>query len=116
MPDPSLVAPDAYALDFAQVSRPGNHDIQLDLFLDYRNNVARYPEFQAYFRTHRPSLLAVWGQHDPFFLPQGAEAFKRDLPDAEVHFYDTGHFALESHGFEIGLRIRHFLDRVVARE
>jgi len=116
VPDPSLVAPDTYALDFAQVSRRGNHDIQLDLFLDYRNNVAKYPEFQAYFRTHRPPLLAVWGEHDPFFLPQGAEAFKRDLPDAEVHFYDTGHFALESHGQEIGERIHHFLDRVVMHE
>lgn len=116
VPDPSLVAPNTYALDFAQVSRPGNHDIQLDLFLDYRNNVARYPQFQAYFRTHRPPLLAVWGQHDPFFLPQGAEAFKRDLPDAEVHFYDTGHFALESHGPEIGARIRRFLDRVLTRK
>ncbi len=116
VPDPSLVAPDTYALDFAQVSRPGNQDIQLDLFLDYRNNVARYPEFQAYFRSHQPPMLAVWGQHDPFFLPQGAEAFKRDLSDAEVHFYDTGHFALESHGLEIGLQIRYFLDRVVALE
>jgi len=116
VPDPSLVAPDTYALDFAKVSRPGNQDIQLDLFLDYRNNVARYPEFQAYFRSHQPPMLAVWGQHDPFFLPQGAEAFKRDLPDAEVHFYDTGHFALESHGLEIGLQIRYFLDRVVALE
>jgi pimeloyl-ACP methyl ester carboxylesterase len=116
VPDPSLVAPETYALDFSQVSRPGNADIQLDLFLDYRNNVAKYPSFQAYFRQYQPPLLAVWGKNDPFFLPQGAEAFKRDLPRAEVHFYDTGHFALESHGAEIGGRIRAFLDRVVPRK
>ena len=112
--DLSRVAPDTYLLDAALTSRPGNVEIQLDLFLDYANNVARYPEFQAYFREHRPPLLAVWGKNDPFFLNAGAEAFKRDLPRAEVHFFDTGHFALETHVAEIGPVILEFLDRNVA--
>ena len=93
----TLVAPEAYELDSALLARPGNDEIQLDLFLDYASNVALYPKFQEYFRTKRPPLLAVWGKNDPFFLPPGAEAFKRDNPNAEVHFYDTGHFALETH-------------------
>lgn len=114
--DTSLVAPETYALDFSQVSRPGNGDIQLDLFLDYANNVAKYPSFHEYFRKYQPPLLAVWGKHDPFFLPPGAEAFRRDLPKAEVKFYDTGHFALETHGAEIGADIHRFLDRVVPRD
>ena len=112
--DLSRVAPDTYLLDAALTARPGNVEIQLDLFLDYATNVARYPEFQAYFREHRPPLLAVWGKNDPFFLNAGAEAFKRDLPDAEVHFFDTGHFALETHLAEIGPVIREFLYRHVA--
>src|SRR5262249_38842543 len=103
--DASLVAPEAYALDSALLARPGNDEIQLDLFLDYASNVALYPKFQEYFRKHRPPLLAVWGRNDPFFLPPGAEAFKRDNPNAEVHFYDTGHFALETHAREIGAEI-----------
>jgi pimeloyl-ACP methyl ester carboxylesterase len=109
--DESLVAPESWTLDSALLARPGNDEIQLDLFLDYASNVALYPTFQAYFRTRRPPLLAVWGSHDPFFLPPGAEAFRRDNPDAVVHFYDTGHFALETHHKEIAAAILDFLDR-----
>ena len=109
--DETLVAPEAYQLDSALLARPGNDEIQLDLFLDYASNVALYPKFQEYFRTKRPPLLAVWGKNDPFFLPPGAEAFKRDNPNAEVHFYDTGHFALETHHREIADAIREFLNR-----
>jgi pimeloyl-ACP methyl ester carboxylesterase len=107
----TLVAPEAYALDSALLARPGNDEIQLDLFLDYSSNVALYPKFQEYFRIQKPPLLAVWGKNDPFFLPPGAEAFKQDNPDAEVHFYDTGHFALETHHEEIAAAIRDFLHR-----
>ena len=109
----SLVAPESYTLDSALLERPGNDEIQLDLFLDYASSVALYPQFQAYFREHKPPLLAVWGKHDPFFLPAGADAFKRDTPEAEVHFYDTGHFALETHVYEIAAAIRDFLGRHV---
>ena len=112
--DQTFVAPESYTLDSALLARPGNDEIQLDLFLDYASNVALYPKFQAYLRTHRPPLLAVWGKNDPFFLPPGAEAFKRDVPDAEVHFYDTGHFALETHGSEIAVKMREFLRRRMA--
>lgn len=113
--DESLVAPEGYTLDSALLARGGNDEIQLDLFRDYASNVALYPAFQAYMRQHRPPLLAVWGKTDPFFLPAGAEAFKRDLPAAEVHFYDTGHFALETHAAEIGAVICDFLGRSVAQ-
>lgn len=109
--DTTLVAPEAWALDSALLARPGNDEIQLDLFLDYASNVALYPKFQEYFRSKRPPMLAVWGKSDPFFLPPGAEAFRRDLPAAEVHFYDTGHFALETHHQEIARTIQDFLDR-----
>jgi pimeloyl-ACP methyl ester carboxylesterase len=109
--DATKVAPESYELDSALLARPGNDEIQLDLFLDYASNVALYPKFQEYFRTDRPPVLAVWGKNDPFFLPQGAEAFRRDNPGAEVHFYDTGHFALETHGPEIASTIREFLKR-----
>jgi pimeloyl-ACP methyl ester carboxylesterase len=109
----SLVAPESYTLDSALLERPGNDEIQLDLFLDYASNVALYPKFQQFFRTKRPPLLAVWGKSDPFFLPAGADAFKRDNPEAEVHFYDTGHFALETHVYEIAAAIRDFLGRHV---
>lgn len=109
--DLSRLSPDGYTLDIAYMSRPGADEIQLDLVLDYRSNVARYPEFQAYFREHQPPLLAVWGKHDPFFIPPGAEAYKRDLPEAEVHLLDTGHFALETHANEIAGYIRDFLGR-----
>ena len=109
----SLVAPEAWELDSALLARPGNDEIQLDLFLDYASNVALYPRFQEYFRNQRPPLLAVWGRNDPFFLPPGAEAFRRDNPLAEVHFFDTGHFALETHYAEIAAAVRDFLSRKV---
>jgi pimeloyl-ACP methyl ester carboxylesterase len=109
--DESLVAPESYTLDSALLARDGNDEIQLDLFLDYASNVALYPKFQEYFRNKKPPLLAVWGKNDPFFLPPGAEAFKRDNPNAEVHFYDTGHFALETHHREIAGAIQDFLGR-----
>jgi pimeloyl-ACP methyl ester carboxylesterase len=107
--DTSALSPDGYSLDDYYLSRPGAHDIQLDLFRDYRNNVALYPAFQQYFRTHRPPFLALWGKNDPFFLPAGAEAFRRDIPDADVRFLDTGHFALETHAAEIAAAISSFL-------
>jgi pimeloyl-ACP methyl ester carboxylesterase len=109
VPDATAVSPDGYSLDNFYLSRPGIADVQLDLFGDYKSNVAMYPEFQAYFRAHRPPLLAAWGKNDPFFLPPGAEAFKRDIPDATVRFFDTGHFALETHAGEIAATIREFL-------
>lgn len=112
--DESQVAPESYTLDSALLARPGNDEIQLDLFLDYASNVAMYPKFQEYFRTKRTPLLAVWGKNDPFFLPPGAEAFKRDNPHAEIRFYDTGHFALETHHREIAGAIRDFLGRQLA--
>jgi pimeloyl-ACP methyl ester carboxylesterase len=108
VPEESLVAPESYTLDSALLARPGNDEIQLDLFLDYASNVALYPKFQEYFRTRRPPLLAVWGRNDPFFLPPGAEAFKRDIPGAVVRFFETGHFALETHVGEIAAAIRDF--------
>ncbi|HEX3935566.1 MAG TPA: alpha/beta hydrolase [Puia sp.] len=108
--DPSLVGPESYTLDQFFLDRPGDVENQLDLFKDYATNVALYPTFQAYFRKHQPALLAVWGDKDPFFLPPGAEAFKRDLPKATVKFYDTGHFALETHVSEIGADILKFLE------
>jgi pimeloyl-ACP methyl ester carboxylesterase len=110
--DASLVAPESYTLDSALLARPGNDEIQLDLFLDYASNVALYPAFQSYLRTHRPPLLAVWGKNDPFFLPAGAEAFRRDVPDAQIRFFDSGHFALETHGAEIAAAIGEFLARL----
>jgi pimeloyl-ACP methyl ester carboxylesterase len=109
--DITLVAPEAYELDSALLARPGNDEIQLDLFLDYASNVALYPKFQEYFRSKRPPMLAVWGKNDPFFVPAGAEAFKRDIANAEVRFLDTGHFALETHSQEIASTIRDFLGR-----
>jgi pimeloyl-ACP methyl ester carboxylesterase len=109
VPDPSKVSPDGYSLDNFYLARPGADEVQLDLFADYKTNVALYPTFQEYFRTHKPRLLAVWGKHDPFFLPAGAEAFKKDIPDATVRFFDTGHFALETHAAEIAAAIRGFI-------
>jgi pimeloyl-ACP methyl ester carboxylesterase len=109
--DPSLVSPDGRSLDDHYLARPGAHEVQLDLLLDYASNVALYPKFQEYFRSKRVPLLAVWGKNDPFFLPAGAEAFKRDNPSAEVHLYDTGHFALETHVQQIAAAIRDFLSR-----
>jgi pimeloyl-ACP methyl ester carboxylesterase len=109
--DPSLVSPDGRSLDDHYLARPGAHEVQLDLLLDYASNVALYPAFHAYFRNRQPPFLAVWGKNDPFFLPAGAEAFKRDIPGAEVRFFVTGHFALETHNTEIAAAIRDFLDR-----
>ena len=106
--DPSLVSPDGSSLDDHYLARLGAHEAQLDLLLDYASNVALYPDFHAYFRKHKPPLLAVWGKNDPFFLPAGAEAFKRDIPGALVRFFDTGHFALETHAAEIAAAIRDF--------
>jgi pimeloyl-ACP methyl ester carboxylesterase len=109
--DTSMVSPDGYSLDNFYLARPGAHEAQLDLFLDYASNVALYPQFQAYFRNRQPPLLAVWGRNDPFFLPAGAEAYKRDIPSADVRFFDTGHFALETHCAEIAAAIRDFVGR-----
>jgi pimeloyl-ACP methyl ester carboxylesterase len=106
------VAPEAIFLDQALLDRPQSAEIQLDLIGDYKSNVALYPKFQEFFRTHRPPTLAVWGKNDPFFLPAGAEAFGRDNPSAKVVFYDTGHFALETHAAEIGAEIRAFLGSI----
>ena len=109
VPDTTKVSPDGYSLDNFYLSRSGADEVQLDLFGDYKSNIELYPAFQAYFRTHQPPLLAVWGKNDPFFLPPGAEAFKRDIPNATARFFDTGHFALETHAREIALAIRDFL-------
>jgi pimeloyl-ACP methyl ester carboxylesterase len=109
VPDPTKVSPDGYTLDDYYLSREGMSSVQLDLFGDYKSNVALYPAFQEYFRTHKPRFLAAWGRNDPFFLPAGAEAFRRDIPDARVTFFDTGHFALETHAAEIAAEIRSFL-------
>jgi pimeloyl-ACP methyl ester carboxylesterase len=109
--DPTAVSPDGYSLDNFYLARPGADEIQLDLFGDYKSNVALYPTFQRYFRDHKPLFLAVWGRNDPFFLPAGAEAFKRDIPGALVRFFDTGHFALETHAGDIAMAIRDFLPR-----
>lgn len=109
VPDETKVSPDGYTLDDYYLTRPGAASVQLDLFGDYKSNVALYPKFQEYFRTHKPRFLAVWGRNDPFFLPPGAEAFKRDIPEARVTFFETGHFALETHAREIAEEIRAFL-------
>ncbi|CAI8771080.1 alpha/beta fold hydrolase [Chryseobacterium sp. IT-36CA2] len=107
--DPSLIAPEAYTLDQKFLDRPGNVEIQLDLMRDYRTNVALYPKFHEYFRKYQPKLLLVWGNKDPYFLPAGAEAYKKDIPDAQLKFYDTGHFALETNAEEIGAEIFEFM-------
>ena len=108
--NPDIVAPESYTLDMALLERPGNKDIQLDLFLNYASNVALYPAFQEYFRRAKPPLLAIWGKNDPFFIPAGAEAFRRDIPSAQVKMLDTGHFALETHVVEIAAAMKEFLD------
>ena len=107
--NPNSIAPESYTLDAVLLERPGNKEIQLDLFLDYASNVGLYPKFQEYFRTAKPPLLAIWGKNDPFFIPAGAEAYRKDLPDAEVRFLDTGHFALETHAAEIAAAMKEFL-------
>jgi pimeloyl-ACP methyl ester carboxylesterase len=111
IPDPTLIKPEGYTLDAALLARPGNVDIQLDLFLDYANNVKLYPKFQEYFRSAQPPLLAVWGKFDPYFIPPGAEAFLRDNPNATVQFLETGHFALETHLEEVASAMREFLQK-----
>jgi len=111
VPDEAAVSPDGMSLDNFYLARPDADEAQLDLFGDYKSNVALYPAFQDYFRKHQPPFLAVWGKHDPFFLPAGADAFKRDIPRADVRFFDTGHFALETHAEEIAAAIREFLTR-----
>jgi pimeloyl-ACP methyl ester carboxylesterase len=109
VPDTACVSPDGMSLDNFYLARPGADEVQLDLFGDYKSNVALYPKFQEYFRAHKPPLLAAWGKHDPFFLPAGASAFKADIPRADVRFFDTGHFALETHAEPIALAMREFL-------
>ena len=116
VPDPSLVSPDGSTLDDFYLARPGAHEVQLSLFTDYGTNVALYPKFQKYFRQHQPPLLAVWGKNDPYFLPAGANAFRCDLPDADIRLFDTGHFALETHCEEIAKAIVDFLDARLARD
>ncbi|MEJ8322811.1 alpha/beta hydrolase [Kosakonia sacchari] len=111
--DPETVAPEGYQLDTLLMERPGNKAIQLDLFLDYANNLKRYPEFQAFFRTHQPPALIIWGEHDPFFIPPGAHAYKRDNPNAVVELLDTGHFALETHVGYIAQRIRDVIGNAI---
>ncbi len=110
-PDPDAIAPEGYTLDAAMIARPGNMDIQLDLFLDYANNLKLYPAFQDYFRKSKPPLLAIWGRNDPFFIPAGAQAYLRDNPNASVRLLETGHFALETHVEEIAKAMRELLAR-----
>jgi pimeloyl-ACP methyl ester carboxylesterase len=109
--DASRVSPDGLSLDNFYLARPGADEVQLDLIGDYRSNISLYPAFQDYFRTHQPPFLAAWGKHDPFFLPAGASAFKRDMPGADVRFYETGHFALETHAAPIAAAMRELLSR-----
>lgn len=111
VPDAALVSPDGYSLDNYYLARTGADEVQLDLLGDYKTNVALYPRFQEYFRKQKPRLLAIWGKNDPFFLPAGAEAFKRDIPGAVIRFLDTGHFALETHAVEVAAAVRDFLTR-----
>jgi pimeloyl-ACP methyl ester carboxylesterase len=113
--DRSLIAPETYALDDALLARPGNDEIQLDLLVDYGSNIAIYSEFQQYLRSAHPPMLVVWGKNDQTFVEAGASAFKRDVPDAEVHLYDTGHFALETHLHEIADTMKKFLNRTMKR-
>ncbi len=113
VPHPEVIAPEGYTLDGAMIARPGNMEIQLDLFLDYANNVKLYPTFQEYFRKAKPPLLAIWGKHDPFFVPPGAEAYRRDNPNAIVQFLETGHFALETHVEEVAIAMRQFLAKTI---
>ncbi len=109
VPHPELIKPEGYTLDTALIQRPGNMEIQLDLFLDYANNVTLYPAFQQYFRQSQPKLLAIWGKNDLFFIPAGAKAFRRDLPAAKVELLDTGHFALDTHVQEVAAAVKEFL-------
>jgi pimeloyl-ACP methyl ester carboxylesterase len=110
VPNPAIIAPESYTLDTALIGRPGNMEIQLDLHLDYRNNIPVYPKFHEYFRQYKPPLMAIWGKNDPFFIPAGAEAYKRDLPSASIRFVDSGHFALETHVDEIAEGMRELFE------
>jgi pimeloyl-ACP methyl ester carboxylesterase len=105
MPDSAAIEPERYWLDAALLARPGMMDLQADLKIDYKSNIARYPLYQQYLRTHQPELLAIWGKNDPFFIPHGANAFKRDVPDADIRFLDAGHFALETNVEDIAAAI-----------
>lgn len=109
--DASLVSPDTWTMDQALLDRPGNSEIQLDLFYDYRTNIPLYPQWQTYFREHKPATLVLWGKNDAIFVAAGAAPYKRDIPNTEVHLFDTGHFALETHGHEIAKLIHEFLGR-----
>jgi len=109
--DPNAIAPESYSLDQYLMDKPGNKEIQLDIFYDYRTNVPKYPDWQAWMRESQVPLLAVWGKNDPIFVAPGAEAFKKDLPKAEVHLLDASHFAVESHAVEIGTMMVQFLKR-----
>jgi pimeloyl-ACP methyl ester carboxylesterase len=113
--NPESIAPESYTLDAALLERPGNKDIQLDLFLNYASNVKLYPQFQDYLRKSKPPLLAIWGKNDPFFIPAGAEAFRKDLPNAQIQFLDTGHFAIETHVVEIASAMKEFLAKEISR-
>ena len=113
--DPESIPPESYILDTALFERPGNKEIQLDLFLDYATNVRLYPKFQEYFRKSKPPLLAIWGKNDPFFVPAGAEAFQKDIPGTKVQFLDTGHFATETHVVEIASAMKDFLEMTGVR-
>jgi pimeloyl-ACP methyl ester carboxylesterase len=110
VPNPERIAPESYTLDTALIARPGNMEIQLDLHLDYRNNIPAYPKFHEYFRQYRPPFMAIWGKNDPFFIPAGAEAYKKELPSASIRFVDSGHFALETHVEEIAEGMRELFD------
>jgi pimeloyl-ACP methyl ester carboxylesterase len=110
VPNPQSIAPESYTLDTALIERPGNMEIQLDLHLDYRNNIPVYPKFHEYFRQFKPPFMAIWGKNDPFFIPAGAEAYKKDLPSASIRFVDSGHFALETHVEEIAEGMRELFD------
>jgi pimeloyl-ACP methyl ester carboxylesterase len=111
--NPDSVAPESYQLDAALLARPGNQEIQLDLFLNYASNLELYPTFQKFFRDSKVPTLAIWGKHDPFFIPPGAEAYLRDNPDAVVKMLDTGHFALETHVDEIAEEMHKLLAKAV---
>jgi len=113
--DTSLIAPESYQLASAAIERIGAEP-QMDLLLDYGSNLKQYAQLHAFFREYQPPTLAIWGKNDPFFIPAGAEAYKRDNRNAEVRFLDTGHFAIETHGGEIAARMLEFLDRNVQRK
>jgi pimeloyl-ACP methyl ester carboxylesterase len=114
--DVSKISPDSYTFDQFFLDRPGNDAVQLDLFYDYKSNVALYPDWQAYFRKHQPPTLITWGKNDPFFTVEGARAYQRDLPKAELHLLDTGHFALEEESSTIANHIRRFLELTLSKK